>query len=258
MVVNGATKLAISTISSALPREVVVDHMKEQALLALQGPRAAEVLERSSRASASSSSCKAAPFQCARAQRVDQPLGLYRRGRVRDFDAGSAAAELADALVAQRAGEADRPGRARFAAARGRAAALRPRSRPRDDAGDGRAHFRDQQAPPRRRRLCRRDADPRGARRTARRRSASASTSRAASRCARARWCSTAKAMKSAGSPAAASRPRCSGRSRWAMSRATLAEPGTALKLEQRGKLFDARVAAMPFVPHRYHRKGAA
>ena len=36
------------------------------------------------------------------------------------------------------------------------------------------------------------------------------------------------------------------------------AEIGTALKLEQRGKLFDARVAAMPFVPHRYHRKGAA
>ena len=36
------------------------------------------------------------------------------------------------------------------------------------------------------------------------------------------------------------------------------AEVGTALKLEQRGKLFDARVASMPFVPHRYHRKGAA
>ena len=33
---------------------------------------------------------------------------------------------------------------------------------------------------------------------------------------------------------------------------------GTELKLEQRGKLFDARVVAMPFVPHRYHRKGAA
>jgi aminomethyltransferase len=39
---------------------------------------------------------------------------------------------------------------------------------------------------------------------------------------------------------------------------AGLAEPGSALKLEQRGKLFDARVVAMPFVPHRYHRKGAA
>ena len=37
-----------------------------------------------------------------------------------------------------------------------------------------------------------------------------------------------------------------------------LAEIGTALKLEQRGKLFDARVTAMPFVPHRYHRKGAS
>ncbi|MBV9528346.1 glycine cleavage system aminomethyltransferase GcvT [Sphingomonas sp.] len=36
-----------------------------------------------------------------------------------------------------------------------------------------------------------------------------------------------------------------------------LAATGTALKLEQRGKLFDARVTAMPFVPHRYHRKGA-
>ena len=37
-----------------------------------------------------------------------------------------------------------------------------------------------------------------------------------------------------------------------------LAEVGTDLKLEQRGKLFDARVVAMPFVPHKYHRKGAA
>ena len=37
-----------------------------------------------------------------------------------------------------------------------------------------------------------------------------------------------------------------------------LAETGTALKLEQRGKLFDARVVPMPFVPHRYYRKGAA
>ncbi len=39
---------------------------------------------------------------------------------------------------------------------------------------------------------------------------------------------------------------------------AGLAEPGTQLKLEQRGKLFDSTVAAMPFVPHRYHRKGAS
>jgi aminomethyltransferase len=34
-----------------------------------------------------------------------------------------------------------------------------------------------------------------------------------------------------------------------------LAQPGTALKLEQRGKLFEAIVTPMPFVSHRYHRK---
>ena len=34
-----------------------------------------------------------------------------------------------------------------------------------------------------------------------------------------------------------------------------LSETGTVLKVEQRGKLFDVEVAAMPFVPHRYHRK---
>jgi hypothetical protein len=29
------------------------------------------------------------------------------------------------------------------------------------------------------------------------------------------------------------------------------------LKAEQRGKLFDIAVATMPFVAHKYHRKGA-
>jgi aminomethyltransferase len=36
------------------------------------------------------------------------------------------------------------------------------------------------------------------------------------------------------------------------------AEPGTAISLTQRGKIFQAKVAPMPFVPHRYHRKGGA
>jgi len=36
-----------------------------------------------------------------------------------------------------------------------------------------------------------------------------------------------------------------------------MAEPGTQLKLSQRGKLFQAEVTAMPFVPHRYYRKPA-
>src|SRR5436305_3763461 len=46
VVVNGATKHGdIAVMQSRLPGSVVVDYMKEQALLALQGPRAAEVLE---------------------------------------------------------------------------------------------------------------------------------------------------------------------------------------------------------------------
>ena len=47
VVVNGATKHGdIEEMERRLPRGTVVDHMKEQALLALQGPRAADVLER--------------------------------------------------------------------------------------------------------------------------------------------------------------------------------------------------------------------
>jgi glycine cleavage system T protein (aminomethyltransferase) len=46
VVVNGATKLGdIAEFERRLPKGVVLDHLKEQALLALQGPRAAEVLE---------------------------------------------------------------------------------------------------------------------------------------------------------------------------------------------------------------------
>jgi aminomethyltransferase len=39
---------------------------------------------------------------------------------------------------------------------------------------------------------------------------------------------------------------------------AASAEPGSAVRLAQRGKVFQAKVVPMPFVPHRYHRKGAA
>ncbi len=39
---------------------------------------------------------------------------------------------------------------------------------------------------------------------------------------------------------------------------AASAEPGTDIRLVQRGKIFQAKVVPTPFVPHRYHRKGAA
>src|SRR5687767_4092884 len=47
MVVNGATKHGdIAHLEAGLPRSVVVDYMKEQALLALQGPKAVTALSR--------------------------------------------------------------------------------------------------------------------------------------------------------------------------------------------------------------------
>ncbi|MFL6858551.1 MAG: glycine cleavage system protein T, partial [Allosphingosinicella sp.] len=47
VVVNGATKHAdIAYLAERLPRTVVLDHMKEQALLALQGPKAVDALSR--------------------------------------------------------------------------------------------------------------------------------------------------------------------------------------------------------------------
>src|SRR6478672_9906008 len=47
MVVNGATKYGdIEYLEDKLPRGVVLDHMKEQALLALQGPKAVDALSR--------------------------------------------------------------------------------------------------------------------------------------------------------------------------------------------------------------------
>jgi aminomethyltransferase len=36
-----------------------------------------------------------------------------------------------------------------------------------------------------------------------------------------------------------------------------LAEPGTALEIDNRGRRLGARVVPLPFVPHRYHRSGA-
>jgi aminomethyltransferase len=39
---------------------------------------------------------------------------------------------------------------------------------------------------------------------------------------------------------------------------AAAAEPGSDIRLAQRGKIYAAKVVPMPFVPHRYNRKGAA
>ena len=79
VVVNGATKHDdIREFERRLPQGIVLDHMKEQALLALQGPRAAEVLETLGPGVSELSFMQGAAFTIASTHAVDQPLGLHR------------------------------------------------------------------------------------------------------------------------------------------------------------------------------------
>ncbi len=88
VVVNGATKHGdIEVFEKCLPRDVMVDHMKEQALLALQGPRAAEALEKIVPGVSELTFMQGRAFQA-----LGRPVWISRsgytgRGRVRDFRA---------------------------------------------------------------------------------------------------------------------------------------------------------------------------
>src|SRR3982750_586165 len=101
VVVNGATKYGdIEDMERRLPDDIVIDHMKEQALLALQGPRAAEVLETIVPGVSELSFMQAGPFQWR-----GRNLWISRSGYTGEdgFEISvpaSAAAELADAIVA--------------------------------------------------------------------------------------------------------------------------------------------------------------
>ena len=102
----------------------------------------------------------------------------------------------------------------------------------RDHAGRGRSRLRAVEAAAGRGRLSRLGADRCASWPTGAIRKRVGLRSRAASRCARARRWSTPTATRSARSPAAASRPASSGRSRWPMSPAAIAAPGSAITLE--------------------------
>ena len=204
VVVNGATKHGDIRPSrgARLPRAVVLDHMKEQALLALQGPGPVEALDAAgSRGRASSSFMTGGAFRARTAPAAwISRSGLYRRGRLRDLGPGRATSRrCADALVADARG-ASRSGSARAIRCGSRRACRstattstrrRRRSRPTSTFAivkRRRAEGGFPGLPP----------DPRGTGRRADPQSASACVSRAASRCARARWCSMQRAAKSA------------------------------------------------------------
>jgi aminomethyltransferase len=258
VVVNGATKFGdIDDLQSRLPSSIVVDYMKEQALLALQGPRAAEVLETIVPGVSELSFMQAGPFHA-----LGQQLWISRSGYTGEdgFEisvSGHAAAELADALVANEAVkpiglgardslrlEAGLPlyghdiDRETTPVMAGLTFAINKRRRAEGGfAGAMRILAELENGPPQKRVGF--DIDGRQPVREG-----ALVLDGEGNEVGR---------ITSGGHSPSLGRPIAMG-----YVATPLAEIGTELKLEQRGKLFEARVAAMPFVPHRYHRKGAA
>jgi aminomethyltransferase len=258
VVVNGATKHGdIAVMENRLPGDVVIDHMKEQALLALQGPRAAEVLETIVPGVSELGFMQAGPFRW-----NGHNLWVSRSGYTGEdgFEISvpaMAAEDLADAITAHELArpiglgardslrlEAGLPlyghdlGTRTTPVMAGLTFAINKRRRAEGGfPGALRILAELDNGPPQKRvgfevegrQPVREGAlvlDGEG---------------------------NEVGKITSGGFSPSLQRPIAMG-----YVASHLAEPGTVLKLEQRGKLFEARVVTMPFVPHRYHRKGAA
>jgi len=257
VVVNGATKVAdIAYLEKRLP-VLAVDYMKEQALLALQGPRAAEVLEAIVPGVSGLAFMEAGPFRA-----FGHPVWISRSGYTGEDGyeisiPAVAVEQLADALVAH---ELVKP------------IGLGARDSLRLEAGlPLYGHDLDPEITPvmaglnfainKRRRA---DGGFAGAMRILAELENGAPQTRVGfevdgrqpvregALVLDAEGTEVGKITSGGFSPSL-QRPIAMG-----YLASHLSEVGTPLKLEQRGKLFDARVALMPFVPHRYHRKGAS
>ena len=257
VVVNGATKHGdIADMERRLPSDIVIDYMKEQALLALQGPRAAEVLETIVPGVSDLGFMQGGPFKW-----NGHNLWISRSGYTGEdgFEIsvpGIAAADLADAITANELAkpiglgardslrlEAGLPLYGHdldhkttpvmagliFAINKRRrvegrfAGALRIMAELENGPIEKRVGFEVEGRQPVREGALVLDSEG-----------------------------NEVGKITSGGFSPSLQRPIAMG-----YVAAPFADEGTALKLEQRGKLFDARVVPMPFVPHRYHRKGA-
>jgi aminomethyltransferase len=258
VVVNGATKYGdIDYMQRRLPDGVIIDHMKQQALLALQGPRAAEVLETIVPGVSELGFMQAGPFRW-----NGQSLWISRSGYTGEdgFEISVpaiAAAALADAIVAHELAkpiglgardslrlEAGLPLYGHDLDTRttpvmaGLAFAINKRRRAEGGFPGAMRILAELDNGPVEKRVGF-DVDGR-------------QPVREGALVLDAEGNEVGKVTSGGFSPSL-QRPIAMG-----YVASPFAETGTALKLEQRGKLFDARVASMPFVPHRYYRKGAA
>ena len=257
VVVNGATKTDdIKEFERRLPKGIILDHMKEQALLALQGPRAVEVLEALAPGVGELSFMQGAMFSIAGA-----PAWISRSGYTGEdgFEIScpaTAAANVADALTADE---------------RVKPIGLGARDSLRLEAGlPLYGHDLDRQTTPvmadlifaigKRRRA---EGGFPGASRIVgeidqgpvQRRIGLLVDGRQPVR-------EGALILDDEGSEigritSGTFSPSLQRLIAMGYVATALGQPGTALKLEQRGKIFDAHVTPMPFVPHHYHRKPA-
>ena len=258
LVVNGATKHGdIEQFEKRLPRTVTLDHMKEQALLALQGPEAAAVLEAIVPGVGELSFMQASLFQW-----NGKPLWISRSGYTGEdgFEisvSGREVEALADALTADERVKPiglgardslrleaglplyghDLDGETtpvmadllfaiskRRRAEGGFAGAMRIMAELENGAAQKRVGLLVEGRQPVREGALILDSEG-----------------------------SEIGRVTSGGHSPSLGRPIAMG-----YLATTLSEPGTSVTLEQRGKLFQATVASMPFVPPRYHRKQGA
>jgi aminomethyltransferase len=255
VVVNGATKHDdIEVLKHRLPSDTVVDHMREQALLALQGPKAAEVLEMLVPGVSELSFMQGAPFHA-----CGHPVWISRSGYTGEdgFEISVhniAAPLIADWLIGDERVkpiglgardslrlEAGLPlyghdiDRSTTPVMAGLGFAIGKRRRAERDFSGAPRIFEEIEEGPVQKRV---GFDVDG--RQPVREGALVLDGEG----------NEVGRITSGGFSPSLQRPIAMG-----YVASHLAEVGTSLKLEQRGKLFDARVAPMPFVPHRYHRK---
>ena len=258
VVVNGATKHGdIEVLEAKLPREVVVDHMKEQALLALQGPKAVEVLDAIIPGVAELNFMEGNAFQFG-----GRSLWISRSGYTGEdgFEIsvpGMIASDLADAILASDLArpiglgardslrlEAGLPlyghdiDRATTPVMAGLNFAINKRRRAEGGFPGSARILGELDAGPVQKRVGL-FVDGRQPVREGARILDGEGTE--------------VGRITSGGFSPSLQRPIAMG-----YVAVHLADEGRALKLEQRGKIFDATVTRMPFVPHRYHRKPAS
>jgi aminomethyltransferase len=258
LVVNGATKETdIAYLRDKLPRNVVVDHMKEQALLALQGPKAAEALARLAPGVTELGFMTGGPFELGGVTAWISRSGYTGEDGFEISVPAGRAAEIAERIAGQP--EVKPVGLGARDSLRleaglplyghdldltttpveaGLVFALSKRRR--DEGGFAGWHriARELEEGPVRKRV------------------GLAVEGRQPVR-------EGAMVVDSEGSEvgkvtSGGFSPMLEAPVAMAYVPAAMAAEGSAVRLAQRGKIFEAKVVKMPFVPHRYHRKGAA